>query len=97
MGDFRSHLFIPMHSYNDNLVFTKERLVSLVDVPTPHKESSMLQVERIELALNPGFRCLDSFIKRGNQNVFIILFYNYPCYISTNIFHDTLKAFKTRI
>lgn len=96
-GDFRSHLFIPMHLYNDNSVFTKERLVSLVDVPTPHKESSMLHVEKIRLALNLGFRCLDTFIKRGNQNLFIILFYNYCCYISTNIFHDALKAFKTRI
>lgn len=36
-----------------------------MDAPTPHKESSMLEVERVGLGLDSRFRCLNTFIKRG--------------------------------
>jgi hypothetical protein len=40
-------------------------LVCSTDAPTPHKESSMLEVEKVGLGLDSRFKCLYTFIKRG--------------------------------
>jgi hypothetical protein len=46
MGDFKSISFTKKCQYNDNSVFIKERLVSLISVSTFHRELSMLKVEK---------------------------------------------------
>jgi hypothetical protein len=46
MGDFKSISFTTICQYNDNSIFTKERLALLVNVSTFHKELLMLKVER---------------------------------------------------
>jgi hypothetical protein len=51
-----------MNQYNDNSIFIKKILVSSMDVPTPHKESSMLEAKKVRLVLDLGFRCLNTFI-----------------------------------
>jgi hypothetical protein len=54
-----------MNQYNDNSIFNKNILVSSVDVPTHHKESSVLEAKNARLVLDLGFRCLNTFINRG--------------------------------
>jgi hypothetical protein len=52
----------------DNLVFTKERLASFAKVATPHKESSLLGVERGGLLTCLRFRWEETHTKRGTKN-----------------------------
>jgi hypothetical protein len=53
-----------MCQYNDNSFFTKERLISLMDAPIPYKGSTILKAKSVRLALDLGFKCLDTFIER---------------------------------
>jgi hypothetical protein len=53
-----------MCQYNNNSVFTKERLISLMDVPTPYKGLTTLKAKIVRLALDLRFKHLDTFTKR---------------------------------